>query len=187
MGKLKICPTTPLQDRIVGSRDKLYQIALSWCGDKMLADDIVQETITSAMKKHEQLREESKMFGWVCSIMKNNMYRQVRKQKNHDNLDEQLPTDDLGPFGRCQEDDIVTRVRQAVAALPVDQRQVISLVDLGELSYCDVAQVLDIPIGTVMSRLHRARKELLTKMESNMRPKLIPASKNIRIFKQNRE
>ena len=184
MGTIKICPTTPLQNRIIESRDRLYQIALSWCGDKMLADDIVQETITIAMKNHTQLREENKLFGWICSIMKNNMYRQIRKQKNHENADDQLPSDTLGPFGKCQENDIVTRVRQAVAALPIEQRQIISLVDLGELSYCDVAQVLDIPIGTVMSRLHRARKSLLQKMENNMRPKAVPARKNIHIIKK---
>jgi RNA polymerase sigma-70 factor (ECF subfamily) len=184
MGKIKVCPTTPLQDRIIESRNKLYQIALSWCGDRMLADDLVQETITIALKNHLQLRDEDKMFGWICSIMKNNMYRQIRKQKNHDNIDDQLPTDDMGPLGKCQENDIVTRVRQAVAALPIEQRQIITLVDLGDLAYCDVAQVLDIPIGTVMSRLHRARKSLLKKIEHNIRFKTVSTSNNIHIFKK---
>jgi RNA polymerase sigma-70 factor (ECF subfamily) len=184
MGKIKVCPTTPLQDRIIESRNKLYQIALSWCGDRMLADDLVQETITIALKNHLQLRDEDKMFGWICSIMKNNMYRQIRKQKNHENIDDQLPTDDMGPLGKCQENDIVTRVRQAVAALPIEQRQIISLVDLGDLAYCDVAQVLDIPIGTVMSRLHRARKSLLKKMEHNIRFKTASTPNNVHIFKQ---
>ena len=105
MRKIKVCPTTPLQDQIIASRNKLYQIALSWCGDKMLADDMVQETITIAMKNHTQLREESKMFGWVCSIMRNNMYRQLRKQKNHEIIGEQIPSSDLGPFGICHEKD----------------------------------------------------------------------------------
>jgi RNA polymerase sigma-70 factor (ECF subfamily) len=184
MGNIKICPTTPLQDQILESRDKLYQIALSWCGDKMLADDIVQDTITVAIKNHSQLREESKMFGWICSIMKNNMYRQMRKQKKHESVDDQFPSNGLGPFGKCQEEDIVTLVRQAVASLPIEQRQIISLVDLGNLAYCDVAQVLDIPIGTVMSRLHRARKSLLRKMEQNSHPKMVPSRKNIHLFKQ---
>ena len=184
MGKIKVCPTTPLQDQIIASRNKLYQIALSWRGDTMLADDMVQETINIALINYSQLRDENKMLGWICSIMRNNMYRQIRKQKNHDSVDDQLPTDDLGPFGKCQENDIVTRVRQVIASLPLEQRQIISLVDLGELAYCDVAQVLDIPIGTVMSRLHRARKSLLRKMEQNMRFKTAPAAKNIHIFRK---
>ena len=61
--------------------------------------------------------------------------------------------------------DIVNQVRRVVATLPVVERQVLALVDLDELPYCDVAEVLDIPIGTVMSRLHRARKHLLDKMQ----------------------
>ena len=184
MGKIKCCPTTPLQDRIIESRNKLFQIALSWCGEKMRADDMVQETITIALINYAQLRDEDKMFGWLCRIMKNNMYRQIRKQKRHENVDDQIPSTDLGPFGRCHEKDIVTRVRQAVAALPMEQRQIISLVDLGDLAYCDVAQVLGIPIGTVMSRLHRARKSLLKKMENDIRFKVVSATNNIHIFKK---
>ena len=181
MGKIKICPTTPLQDRIIESRDKLYRIALAWCGDEMLADDLVQETITSAMRNYKQLRDEKCLFGWICSIMKNNWYRHLRKQKNYDSIDEQhhMPSEDHGPFGKCHEMDIIRQVRVAVAELTLEQRQIISLVDLGELSYCDVAQALDIPVGTVMSRLHRARKNLLKKLEKNQR-QATPVFRNIR-------
>jgi RNA polymerase sigma-70 factor (ECF subfamily) len=57
--------------------------------------------------------------------------------------------------------EIVNRVRLAVAALPVEQRRVLALVDLEGFSYNDVAEILEIPVGTVMSRLHRARKALV--------------------------
>lgn len=169
MGKIKLCSTTPLHDRIVESRSKLYRIALAWCGDRMVADDLVQETIATGMKNYKQLRDENSMFGWICSIMKNNWYRHLRKQKNHDSVDDQLPSSEKGPLGNCQEVDIIKQVRLAVAELSLDQRQVISLVDLGELSYCEVAQTLDIPVGTVMSRLHRARKSLLKKLDTSQR------------------
>jgi len=167
MGNIKLCATTPLQERIVESRDKLYRVAYAWCGDEMLADDLVQETIAAGMKNCKQLRDENSMFSWICRIMKNNWYRHLRKQKNHDSVDDQLPSSENGPLGSCQEIDIVRQVRQAVSELTIDQRQIISLVDLGELSYCEVAQALDIPVGTVMSRLHRARKNLLKKLEKN--------------------
>jgi len=167
MRTLSFCPTTPLQDRIIEARGKLYRIALAWCGDEMLADDLVQETITAAMRNHKQLRDEKSLFGWICSIMKNQWYHYLRKQKNHDNIDNQphLPTDDEGPFGRCQEKDMIRQVRIAIAELTLEQRQIISLIDLGEMSYCEVSQTLDIPVGTVMSRLHRARKNLLKKLK----------------------
>jgi len=185
MGKIKICPTTPLQDRIIESRDKLYRVALAWCGDEMLADDLVQETIAAAMRNYKQLRNENCLFGWICSIMKNYWYRHLRKNKNHDSIDEHLhiPSNNNGPFGKCQEMDIIKQVRIAVTELTLEQRQIISLVDLGELSYCDVAQTLDIPVGTVMSRLHRARKNLLKKLEKNQR-QISPVARNIYVVEK---
>jgi len=81
-------------------------------------------------------------------------------------MDERLPSKEPGPGERYEETEVVNRVRRAVATLTVIERQVIALVDLEEMPYCDVAEVLEIPIGTVMSRLHRARKRLLVKMES---------------------
>ena len=137
----------------------------------MLADDLVQETMTNGIVNIQQLRDESRLFAWLYSILNNNWRLHLRRNKNHDELDEQLRSDEKGPFRDCRELEIVRQVRSAVASLPMEQRQVISLVDLEELSYCDVAQVLDIPIGTVMSRLHRARKNLLSRVEStDLRP-----------------
>lgn len=185
MEKIKICPTTPLQTQIIESRNKLYRIALAWCSDKMLADDLVQETIAAAMKNHKQLRDKNNLFSWICSIMKNYWYHHLRKQKNHDSIDEQLsiPSNDNGPFGDYQETDIIKQVRIAVAELTLEQRQIISLVDLGELSYCDVAQALDIPVGTVMSRLHRARKNLLKKLEKNQL-QAVPVARHMHMIKE---
>ncbi|MDT8282166.1 MAG: RNA polymerase sigma factor [Gammaproteobacteria bacterium] len=183
MRNIKICSMTPLQNRIAESREKLYRVALAWCGDEMLADDLVQETIAAGMKNYKQLRDENCMFSWICRIMRNNWYRYLSKQKNHDGIDEQYPSNDSGPFTNCQQIDIVKQVRQAVDELSIEQRQIISLVDLGELSYCEVAQILDIPVGTVMSRLHRARKSLLKKLEKNQQPS-IPVTRCMQIVEK---
>ncbi len=185
MKNIIICPNTALQDRIIEARGRLYRIALTWCGDEMLADDLVQETITAAMKNLKQLRDKNSLFGWLCSIMKNQWYRHFRKQKNHDNIENQqhLPSDDAGPFGKCQEKDMIRQVRIAVAELSLEQRQIVSLIDLGELSYADVAQALDVPVGTVMSRLHRARKSLLKKLEKNQRP-ATPVARHLHLIEK---
>ena len=159
-----ICAGPALKRRIADSRDRLYRVALSWCGDEMLADDLVQEAIESGIRKSRQLRDESKLFPWLYRILNNAWYAHLRKDKTHEILDDNMPSEDIGPCSSCQELELVTRVRTAVASLPRDQRQVLSLVDLGGLPYCEVAEVLEIPIGTVMSRLHRARKELLARM-----------------------
>jgi RNA polymerase sigma-70 factor (ECF subfamily) len=159
-----ICAGPAKKRQIADSRNRLYRVALSWCGDEMLADDLVQEAIETGILKRHQLRDESRLFPWLYRILNNAWYAHLRKKRIHEALDDDMPSEDIGPFSSCQEHELVTRVRTAVASLPAKQRQVISLVDLGELPYCDVAETLEIPIGTVMSRLHRARKSLLARM-----------------------
>jgi RNA polymerase sigma-70 factor (ECF subfamily) len=166
MGKKDYCATLSLKSRIAESRTRLYRVALAWCGDEMLADDLAQETMTNGITNIKQLRDETRLFAWLYSILNNNWRLHLRRKKCHDELDDQMPGEDDEPLGHCHEIEIVTRVRRAVASLPAQQRQVISLVDLEEFSYCDVAEILDIPIGTVMSRLHRARKNLLARLEN---------------------
>lgn len=132
----------------------------------MLADDLVQETIAAGITNVKQLRDEARLFPWLYGILRNNWNRHLRGRKVHQELDDQIASEEFGPFCACEELEIVRRVRCAVAELPPEQRQVLSLVDLEELSYCEVADVLGIPIGTVMSRLHRARRNLLERMEA---------------------
>jgi RNA polymerase sigma-70 factor (ECF subfamily) len=162
----KLCASTALRRRIADSRDRLYRVALAWCGDEMLADDLVQETIETGILKSRQLKDENRLYSWLYRILKNAWYASIRKNKGHETLDEELLADEAGPFSNCQQLEIVVQVRQAIGKLPAEQRQVISLVDLDGLPYCEVAEALEIPIGTVMSRLHRARKGLLAKMNT---------------------
>jgi RNA polymerase sigma-70 factor (ECF subfamily) len=166
MNKHKFSSTQALKRRIAASRDRLFRVALAWCGDEMLSDDLVQETMTAGIINSRQLRDEAKLFSWLYSILRNNWLRYLRQSKPQSELNDLLPSRELGPLHSCQELEAVERVRRAVASLSQDQRQVISLVDLEELSYGEVAEVLNIPIGTVMSRLHRARKNLLAKLEN---------------------
>lgn len=160
-----MCPSPSLDCQIADSRDRLYRVALAWCGDAMLADDLVQETLSAGINKQSQLKDEKRLFAWLYSILNNQWHTYLRKKKTHDVLDEQLPSSEFGPVENAEQADVVSQVRRVVATLPMAERQVIALVDLDECPYCDVAEVLEIPIGTVMSRLHRARKHLLEKME----------------------
>jgi RNA polymerase sigma-70 factor (ECF subfamily) len=173
--KTPVCPPSSLGCRIADSRDRLYRVALAWCGDAMLADDLAQETMSTAIAKQSQLRDEKRLFSWLYSILNNQWHTYLRKKKTHDVLDEQLPSNESGPVENAEQVEVVNQVRRVVATLPIVERQVLALVDLDELPYCDVAEVLGIPIGTVMSRLHRARKHLLEKMERNMAA--VPARK----------
>jgi RNA polymerase sigma-70 factor (ECF subfamily) len=167
VGRNNVCSRLALKRRVAAARARLYCVALAWCGDEMLADDLAQETMANGIANIRQLRDETRLFPWLYTILNNNWRLHLRGKKYHEELNETMPSEEPGPLSHYHELEVIARVRSAVARLPVLQRQVISLVDLEKLSYCDVADILDIPIGTVMSRVHRARKNLLAKLEDH--------------------
>ncbi len=159
-------PSQVLKNRIAESRTQLYRVAFAWCGDEMLADDLVQEAIETGVRKHKQLRDEKRLYAWLYTILNHHWHRYLRKVKPQTELSNEYISDDAGPMGNCQSQETIEQIHCAVALLPIEQKEVISLVDLEEFSYNEVAEILNIPIGTVMSRLHRARKNLLKNYNS---------------------
>ena len=153
-------------------RAKLLRVAYSWCHDSALAEDLVQDTLARAMERCHQLREASQIEPWLFAILTNCWRDHLRRLRPHQDIDELEETlSDLGatPEQERERGQIVDRVRAAVAHLPIGQREVLTLVDLEEFSYADVSTILEIPIGTVMSRLCRARQALkkeLTEFEA---------------------
>jgi RNA polymerase sigma-70 factor (ECF subfamily) len=161
----RLCSSYVLRNRIAESRNRLYKVALAWCGSEMLADDLAQETMTMAIQRCHQLRDQERLNAWLYSIL-NNVWRQhLRRRRDECEYDDELQQDERDTESTIHSLEIVTRVRCAVAELPVEQRQVIALVDLEGFAHCEVSSILDIPIGTVMSRLHRARKTLQAALE----------------------
>jgi RNA polymerase sigma-70 factor (ECF subfamily) len=157
----KICGGLQLHHQISEHRPALYRTALAWTGDAMLADDLVQEALTLAMDKSHQLKDEAKLRPWLFTILGNCWRQYLRKKREYLDLDNiELVCDDC-PDSQMEQDSKIRKVREAVAALPIAQREVVSLVDLNGFSYAEVASILGIPVGTVMSRLSRARKSLL--------------------------
>lgn len=165
----QFCAKSGLRKEIAASRNRLYRVALAWCGDRMLADDLVQETLALGLQKSHQLRERERLNAWLYSILNNCWKQHLRSYRPHEDLDDDRPSGDLEPDSAVGEMEIVARVRSAVAGLPLEQRKVLALVDLEGFAYSDVSGILDIPIGTVMSRLHRARKSLLKLLEKESR------------------
>jgi RNA polymerase sigma-70 factor (ECF subfamily) len=158
------------QQRLKESRTRLYRLALSWCGDEMLADDLAQETLARALRKHQQLRDPERVDAWLFAILHNCWREHLRRLKPQVPLDDIQFVCDRCPEYEHSQDEIVFQVRQAVAGLPMGQREVITLVDLEGLSYAEVAQVMEIPLGTVMSRLSRARRNLRELLETVQSP-----------------
>lgn len=149
------------------SQPKLYRLAYVWCRNRAVAEDVVQEALAKALSQSDQLRDPDALQGWLITIMANCLrdhYRRHHKTEDIDEVGDDLSASGLTPEDDCEQNQVIQRVRQAVSRLPLGQRQVVTLVDLEECSYAEVAVILDIPIGTVMSRLSRARlglRELL--------------------------
>ena len=144
-------------------RPRMYRVAYAWTHDAALADDIVQEALARALERLAQLREPERLEAWLFRILANCWRDAMRARFDADDIEELgavLESQEPGPEQRHAASQLARRVRAAVARLPMGQRQVVTLVDLGEVSYAEAAEILEIPVGTVMSRLCRAREAL---------------------------
>src|SRR6267378_3720287 len=155
--------------------DQVYRVARRLVGSREEADDLVQQTYERAFRSWRQFTPGTNLRAWLLRILTNlNIDRGRRQQRSpqttpldteagdyflYNKLESQLPDgnpDQERVLERLSQDSIV----EALAEVPHDFRDVIVLVDIGEFSYADAAQILDIPMGTVMSRLHRGRRIL---------------------------
>ncbi len=152
--------THELKQQLAALRPRLYRSALAWCGNRQLADDLVQETLAKALGKVGNLKDSGSLKFWAFSILANchrDHYRCSRPEQEYQDLpDECQPTADQ----LLQTRETVARVRASIERLSSGQRAVLALVDLEDFSYAEVSNILQIPIGTVMSRLNRARQAL---------------------------
>jgi RNA polymerase sigma-70 factor (ECF subfamily) len=152
--------------------DQVYRVARRMVRTKDEAEDLVQETYARAFRSWRSYTPGTNLRAWLLRILTNlNIDRGRRIQRTPDTtqLEEgdyflynrladssSEPDDEERVIERLSQDDIV----EALSAVPHDFRDVIVLVDIGEFSYQEAAQILDIPVGTVMSRLHRGRRIL---------------------------
>jgi len=152
--------------------DQVYRVARHLVGSREEAEDLMQETYARAFRSWRSFQPGTNLRAWLLRILTNlNIDRGRKLQRTPD----QQPLEEGDYFlykkleesgdGLSDEDRVVQRlsqqdVVQALSEVPHDFRDVIVLVDLGDFSYADAAQILDIPIGTVMSRLHRGRRIL---------------------------
>ena len=155
--------------------DQVYRVARRLVGSREEAEDLVQQTYERAFRAWRQFTAGTNLRAWLLRILTNlNIDRGRREQRSpqttsldteagdyflYNKLESQVPEENPEEervLERLSQDSVV----EALAEVPHDFRDVIVLVDIGEFSYADAAQILDIPIGTVMSRLHRGRRIL---------------------------
>jgi len=156
--------------------DAVYRFALRLSGSSDGAEDLVQETFLRAYRSWHQYRPGTRCKSWLFTICRNVFLRQAERGRRHDRIVEaESPREGPGPsdanplwsaldgvdpegafFGSLVDESIL----QAVDALPDEYREAVVLSDLEGLSYEEVAEVLEVPVGTVKSRLYRGRRRL---------------------------
>lgn len=156
----RFCSSQQLKRTLVEHRSAMFRLAYSWCHNPSLADDLVQEALAKALKNSAQLRDQATAKAWLFRILTNCWHDHFRRSRETVNIDDIVLIEKETPEIHHNREQVVTQVRRAISCLPIGQRQVVTLVDLEGCSYIEVAQILEIPIGTVMSRLSRARNSL---------------------------
>jgi len=139
---------------------QLRRYARALTGDPAWADDLVQDTAERALARWKSFRPDSNLRAWLLTILRHLYIDQLRVRREVAVDDESAPWRNLeAPRGEV--DGLVLRdVQRALYCLPVEQREVMLLVCVEELSYQEASAALGVPIGTVMSRLSRAREHM---------------------------
>ena len=152
--------------------DQVYRVARHLASSREDADELMQETYARAFRSWRSFTPGTNMRAWLLRILTNLNIDRGRRQQRAPQM-QPLEANDYFLYdklaengdGISDEDQVVERLSQddivtALSVVPHDFRDVLVLVDLGDFSYADAAQILDIPVGTVMSRLHRGRRIL---------------------------
>ena len=149
--------------------DALYSYAFVLSRNRTEAEDLVQETCLRALRAMERLRPDSNVKSWLFTILRNIWLNQLRQRKNVPDVVD-LDSDEYGadravdsskdPYAAYVSDLEREQVQHAIEQLPLEFREIILLREYEELSYEEIAAMLQCPVGTVMSRLARARSKL---------------------------
>jgi RNA polymerase sigma-70 factor (ECF subfamily) len=149
--------------------DALYRVALRLTADASQAEDLVQDTMLKAYRSWQQYRPGTNAKGWLLTILRNTFINDYRRRKHEPiamdleavephALDRSMQEAD--PEGAFFSQIVDDKVMEAIDRLPTEFREVLALSDIEGMRYAEIAEVLKIPVGTVKSRLFRARRQL---------------------------
>jgi RNA polymerase sigma-70 factor (ECF subfamily) len=169
-------PHIPFATACLPHQSELYGVAMKICRDPDTASDLVQETLLRAMIAWDSFEQGSNLRAWLFRILTNAFINGYRKRRRHQRFAAERPGDALtalyGHDRDCTEDlenelldnELADDVQAALGKLGPDYLDVVARADLRGEKYKDIAEALDLPIGTVMSRLFRARRVLETEL-----------------------
>ncbi len=162
------------QEEVLPLRGDLLAVALRYTRNRSDAEDLVQDTLTRAFGAWHRFQPGTNCRAWLCRILTNSFINGYRRKKRHRTLTDEKGEEtavamhgDMSPRRADPSRAIVDeclgdQVSAALETLGPDYRQVVEMADLGGQRYKDIAKKLGVPIGTVMSRLFRARRQLET-------------------------
>jgi len=156
-------------------KDKLINFIFNYLGDLESSEDVVQETMIKLYQKKHYYKEIAKFSTWLYTIAKNLANTELRKRKQRkttllsqfgkDDKSYELPSNDPEPGQEIQTDIVNKIIRDAVDQLSEKFKIVIVLRDIQGLSYEDISEIINVPIGTVKSRINRARLQLQVELK----------------------
>lgn len=141
--------------------EHLYRVAYSLSHDPQIAADLVQSAIETALVNKHKILDSESLERWLFKVLVNRWRDLCRTQKYHNDIDDEINlTQHDTPETDNELKETIKRVHDAMSSLREEHREVLSLIAVEGFSYNQVANILDLPIGTVMSRLYRSRKHL---------------------------
>jgi RNA polymerase sigma-70 factor, ECF subfamily len=154
-------PPNSFRDDLVGEIKNLRAFAISLSGSVSLADDLVQETLLRAWSKSDKFQPGTSLRAWLFTILRNIYYSNYRKRAREVQDSDGAYARRLTVSGDQESHLDLEDFRKALAKLPAEQREVLTLVGASGLSYEEAAVICEVEIGTIKSRLSRARSKLV--------------------------
>lgn len=166
-------PAATFEDLALPLFDQLYNFAHWLTQDASEAEDLVQETYAKALRGFSTFQPGTNFRAWMFRILRNSFLSSKSGLKAGVALDEEDPETASAAAGPSPEAFVIAQsqrelVEDALAELPVHSREILLLCEVEEMSYLEIAQTLSIPVGTVMSRLARARKALRAALQHRL-------------------
>jgi len=149
------------RDDLVAQIPGLRAFAVSLSGSQTLADDLVQETLLRAWSNSDKFRAGTNMRAWLFTILRNSFYSQYRKRAREVQDPQGLLAESIAVAGDQESHLDLVDFRKALARLPAQQREVLTMIGAAGLSYEEAADICGVAAGTIKSRLSRARSRLL--------------------------
>jgi RNA polymerase sigma-70 factor, ECF subfamily len=170
LARLRAGEVAAFEELVRTHQHRVYGVALRMLGNRAEAEEIAQEVFLRAHRTLADFRGDAKLSTWLYAIASRLCLTRLaaaeRRLRRADGVDlERVADAREHPGAEIERGEVETALRRAIAELPEDRRIVVVLRDLEGLSYEEIAAALDLELGTVRSRLHRARMDLKSKLE----------------------